>query len=106
MRTSHLRGGGIDPISPVVGLSAPVGLTPVVGLSPPVLAAVRIRDRRPLAAGDLRPAVLVGRIRTAGVAGIGKVGGMGSEGSGVLRLGTRSFGPGEFALMAIVNRTP
>ncbi|MEU4198175.1 dihydropteroate synthase [Kribbella sp. NPDC026611] len=26
--------------------------------------------------------------------------------SGVLRLGERSFGPGEFAVMAIVNRTP
>jgi dihydropteroate synthase len=28
------------------------------------------------------------------------------EPSGVLRLGRRSFGPGEFAVMAIVNRTP
>ena len=26
-------------------------------------------------------------------------------GAGVLRLGERAFGPGEFAVMAIVNRT-
>jgi dihydropteroate synthase len=31
---------------------------------------------------------------------------MGSERAGVLRLGARSFGPGAFALMAIINRTP
>ncbi|WP_238174543.1 dihydropteroate synthase [Kribbella kalugense] len=31
---------------------------------------------------------------------------MADEGDGVLRLGSRSFGVGEFALMAIVNRTP
>ncbi|HEY4568284.1 MAG TPA: dihydropteroate synthase [Kribbella sp.] len=31
---------------------------------------------------------------------------MADEGGGTLRLGRRSFGPGEFAVMAIVNRTP
>lgn len=31
---------------------------------------------------------------------------MADEGDGVLRLGSRSFGVGEFALMAIINRTP
>jgi len=34
------------------------------------------------------------------------VGGVTGERDGVLRLGNRSFAVGEFALMAIINRTP
>jgi dihydropteroate synthase len=35
-----------------------------------------------------------------------RVGDVADEGGGVLRLGSRSFGVGDFALMAIINRTP